>query len=388
MREKGYRLVPRPHFALTMATNEAQPDYCSEYLPMATNEAQPDYCSEYLPPDVIEKLEAGAFRCLTKHLQERSNEVQNMELMTMSGFCRNCLAKWMVLEARKLVDSSSNDDQLPVQALNALGYEQAAQHVYGMTYDEWKKRHQTKATQAQMERYNDARPLHALHDKDILNTRSDKPTTSPQTLASNVCCENIDQAEPEPKAVAPAPAKQSRSVGPFQPPPVPALSSPVRVGILTVSDRASRNEYETGDLSGPAVEKAARKVTGNLQTLLAIVPDNVEAIQTQLQTWSEEGFDLILTTGGTGLSPTDVTPEATRAILDLECAGLMSFVTTESSHLQPLSSLSRGTAGICKKTLIANLPGNPKGVSEVVPLLLPLLLHAVADLGGPAVGEI
>ena len=82
------------------------------------------------------------------------------------------------------------------------------------------------------------------------------------------------------------------------------------------------------------------------------------------------------------MSARDVTPEATRAVLTLECAGLMHFVTSECSQQQPLASLSRGTAGIRNHTVIANLPGNPKGVAEVVPLLLPLLVHAVADLHG------
>jgi molybdenum cofactor synthesis domain-containing protein len=128
------------------------------------------------------------------------------------------------------------------------------------------------------------------------------------------------------------------------------------------------------------VAKAIKEVSKSLEMSFSIVPDDTDAIQCKLREWSDQGVALILTTGGTGMSPRDVTPEATRAVLDLECAGLMSFVTTECAHQQPLASLSRGTAGVRGQTLIANLPGNPKGVGEVVPLLLPLLLHAVADL--------
>jgi molybdopterin adenylyltransferase len=294
-------------------------------------------------------------------------------------------------------ESTDSVSDLPVlQALNAMGYEEAAQHVYRTTLGEWKKRHQKKATDEQIEKYNASKSLHASHDKNLLALRADKPTqpllakaiqssTATETssggskpLSSNVCCQDIDEISSQaPPAQA---AKKTRMIEPFQPPPIPNLKSPTLVAILTVSDRAFKNEYETGDLSGPAVAKAIEQATKSLEISFSIVPDDTDAIQTKLREWADQGIDLILTTGGTGMSPRDVTPEATRAVLDLECAGLMSFVTTECSHQQPLASLSRGTAGIRGQTLIANLPGNPKGVGEVVPILLPLLLHAVADL--------
>ena len=122
-----------------------------------------------LPASVRTKLEAGAFASLCVHLQDRSDAVQNIDLMTLSGFCRNCLAKWLVVEARQLsadlkakADESSNTNtstntnanaQL-IQALDALGYDETAEHVYGCAYAEWKKRHAQKATDEQMDKYN------------------------------------------------------------------------------------------------------------------------------------------------------------------------------------------------------------------------------------------
>jgi len=211
------------------------------------------------------------------------------------------------------------------------------------------------------------------------------PASTAQTsLLSNVCCQDVEQSAAP--SIPPQPAKKSRTVSAFQPPPAPANGVSFTLGILTVSDRAANNEYETGDLSGPAVEEA---VLSTLKTLgdkvsctvikKSIVPDNVDAIQNALMDWCD-GCNLILTTGGTGFAPRDVTPEATVGILEKECRGLLSFVTTDCSQQQPLASLSRGTAGIRKDTLIANLPGNPKGVGEIVPILLPILLHAIADM--------
>jgi len=300
-----------------------------------------------------------------------------------------------------MVDAGKVNDSQVEKALNAMGYEEAAQHVYGMTYGQWKKQHQKKATDEQMKLYNTSKPLHAVHDKGLLETRAEKPVTNAEktasersmeqsgqfndALLSNVCCQDVEEVAKGTKAPICAPStKDARSVPPFQPPPIPPMKGSLKVGILTVSDRASTNQYETGDLSGPAVAKAVENVTKDFEPAFAIVPDDLEAIQSKLSAWCKAGVDMILTTGGTGMSPRDVTPEATRASLDQECAGLMSFVTNECSRQQPLASLSRGTAGICGRTVIANLPGNPKGVGEVVPVLLPLLMHALFDLQSEA----
>jgi gephyrin len=171
----------------------------------------------------------------------------------------------------------------------------------------------------------------------------------------------------------------------FQPPPPPKNGVTFSLGILTVSDRAAADQYETGDLSGPAVEDSVSStleaIGGTVSCNIvhkAVVADDVQEIQTTLKDWGD--CHLILTTGGTGFGKRDVTPEATVGILDRECRGLLSFVTTECSQQQPLASLSRGMSGIRGNTLICNLPGNPTGVREIVPILLPILLHAIADM--------
>jgi gephyrin len=213
-----------------------------------------------------------------------------------------------------------------------------------------------------------------------------------------VCCQNVEEVAAA--ETAKVPAKYTRGVPPFTLPPIPSkfkdtttssANKPlVSIAVLTVSDRAANNEYEHGDLSGPAVCQSVRELTGWEVSTVAIVPDDSAAIQAKIKTWSSTNtennnqnngpIDLILTTGGTGFSPRDITPEATKEVVDHELPNLMTFCITECSHIQPLSSLSRGTAGILNSTLIANLPGNPKSIGEILPLLLPLLLHAVADL--------
>jgi molybdopterin adenylyltransferase len=113
---------------------------------------------------------------------------------------------------------------------------------------------------------------------------------------------------------------------------------------------------------------------------IILVPDEIEAIQSKLRECADAGVDLVLTTGGTGFAARDVTPEATMAVVDRECHGLMAFVTTECSKAQSLASLSRGTAGVLRSTMICNLPGNPKGVDEVVPILLPIVIHGIYEM--------
>ena len=111
-----------------------------------------------------------------------------------------------------------------------------------------------------------------------------------------------------------------------------------------------------------------------------LLPDDIEVIQSKLRECADAGVDLVLTTGGTGFAARDVTPEATLAVVDRECHGLMAFVTTECSKIQSLASLSRGTAGVLGKTMICNLPGNPKGVEEIVPILLPIVIHGIYEM--------
>lgn len=310
------------------------------------------------------------------------------------------------MEARKLADSLEEEKDLEdrdkiLQSLNALGYDEAAQYVYGMNYGDWKKAHAKKATDGQMQKFNDSQPMWATHDKNVLTKRADEPAAALQStingtataapasksLLSNVCCQDLEEETKQEEP--PKPVSNTRQVPAFQPPAPPSKGVTFRLGILTVSDRASAGSYETGDLSGPAVVDAVNATLKSLgpsvslsqTTQTAIVPDDMQAIQAKLKEWSDTAqLDLILTTGGTGFAPRDVTPEATLGVVEKPCPGLITFCTMECSKLQSLASLSRGTAGLRGKTLIANLPGNPKGVGEIVPILLPLALHAVSDL--------
>jgi molybdenum cofactor synthesis domain-containing protein len=138
------------------------------------------------------------------------------------------------------------------------------------------------------------------------------------------------------------------------------------------------------DEGGPAVVSAIRNVPGvpsDLDFVMVMVPDDSAAIQAKIRTLADQGVDLIVTTGGTGFAARDVTPEATADVVDYELSSLIAFCTTICAEQHnPLQTLSRGTAGILNQTVIANLPGNPHSVQEIIPVLLPLLLHAVADV--------
>ena len=310
------------------------------------------------------------------------------------------------MEARKLSDEIQGEDEKELaKALDALGYDEAAQYVYGMMYPEWKKRHAQKASDEQMENFNNSKPLWASHDKQLLAKRNEEipgasstaatatpsppKTTSKSSLLSNVCCEDIDNIDNTKSASAvrvPAPQIPATVNAAFVPPALPKIY--FSLGVLTVSDRAASGDYPEGDLSGPMVQEVVASIlesssnntkTNDIQT--AIVPDEMDVIQTQLVDWTTKGsLDLILTTGGTGFSSRDVTPEATSAILDKACDGLMSFCSSSLTQIQPLAALSRGTAGVRGSTLICNLPGNPQAIREILPVLLPLALQAVADM--------
>ena len=149
----------------------------------------------------------------------------------------------------------------------------------------------------------------------------------------------------------------------------------IRFGILTLSDRSSRGER--ADSSGPALARLIHAENWSV-TYQHLLPDNESAIRDQLIQWADSGeVDVILTTGGTGFSPRDVTPEATRAVIEREAPGLAEAMRAASLKITPHAMLSRIVTGIRKKTLIINLPGSPKGAVENFQVLLPVIPHAV-----------
>lgn len=149
----------------------------------------------------------------------------------------------------------------------------------------------------------------------------------------------------------------------------------IRFGILTLSDRSSRGERP--DSSGPALA-ALIEAEGWSVARQSLLPDEESAIRETLVEWSDSGqVDVILTTGGTGFSPRDVTPEATRAIIEREAPGLAEAMRAASLRITPHAMLSRIVTGIRKRTLIVNLPGSPKGAAENLQVILPVIPHAV-----------
>jgi molybdopterin adenylyltransferase len=150
---------------------------------------------------------------------------------------------------------------------------------------------------------------------------------------------------------------------------------PIGAAILTVSDRSARGERP--DESGPALIQLAQEQGWQIIDT-SIVPDNTEAIKNILIDWCSAGsIDLILTTGGTGFAPRDITPEATLAVIQRAAPGLAEAMRLESLKVTPHAMLSRAVAGIRGKTLIVNLPGSPKAAVENLRAILPVLPHAV-----------
>ncbi len=152
------------------------------------------------------------------------------------------------------------------------------------------------------------------------------------------------------------------------------------VGILTISDKGSKGQRE--DTSGPAI-KDMLTGTGAEVILYGIVPDEKDAIAGKLIEWADASkIDLILTTGGTGLAPRDITPEATLAVVEKIVPGISEAMRAVSIRKTPRGMLSRGISGILGKTLIINLPGSPKAVRECLEVILPAIPHAIETVRG------
>ncbi len=159
----------------------------------------------------------------------------------------------------------------------------------------------------------------------------------------------------------------------------------IRFGILTLSDRSTRGERE--DASGPALTHRIQ-AEGWSVVEHSLLPDEESAIRQTLIAWADSGkMDVILTTGGTGFSPRDVTPEATRAVIQREAPGLAEAMRAASLKVTPHAMLSRIVSGIRGRTLIINLPGSPKGALENLEVVLPVIPHAVQLLRGDPTAE-
>lgn len=152
-----------------------------------------------------------------------------------------------------------------------------------------------------------------------------------------------------------------------------------RIGVLTLSDKGAQGQRV--DESGPVVCKMLEAV-GDV-THSSVLPDDVEAIVAILKSWSDqERLDLIVTTGGTGLTPRDVTPQATLQVIDFEVPGMAEVMRMRSLEKTPHAMLSRAVVGVRRQTMIINLPGSPKGARENLQAVLPALPHALAKLAG------
>jgi molybdopterin adenylyltransferase len=148
------------------------------------------------------------------------------------------------------------------------------------------------------------------------------------------------------------------------------------IGVLTISDSGAKGARQ--DTSGERIRAMVTQLPDVMISAGAIIPDERELIESTLREWSDEkDLKLILTTGGTGLAPRDVTPEATKAIIDREAPGIAEAMRAVSLQHTPFGMLSRGVAGTRGHTLIINLPGSPKAVKECLECILPVLPHAV-----------
>jgi molybdenum cofactor synthesis domain-containing protein len=152
----------------------------------------------------------------------------------------------------------------------------------------------------------------------------------------------------------------------------------ISVAILTLSDKGSRGERE--DLSGPAIKEIMEKLNARVE-YYEIIPDEKDLIKEKLFNYTNK-VDIILTTGGTGLSPRDVTPDATREVIDREIPGIAESMRAEGLKKTSRSMLSRAVAGVRGSTLIINLPGSPKAIKENLEVMLDIIPHAVEKIKG------
>lgn len=152
----------------------------------------------------------------------------------------------------------------------------------------------------------------------------------------------------------------------------------ISVGVLTISDKASRGQRD--DRGGPTIREIV-EAAGARVAEYAVIPDEQDEIAAALiRLTGELDLDVVFTTGGTGLAPRDVTPQATLGVIDYEVPGLAEAMRAASLAQTPAAMLSRAVAGVRGRTLIVNLPGNPKGVRECLEAIMPAIPHAVSTL--------
>lgn len=353
------------------------------------------------PPSTQTELEAYAFRQLLAHLRARP-DVANIDQMNLAGFCRNCLGKWYLRGARE-------------KGLR-MTYDEALEQVYGEPYGDWKGKHQKKATAEQLELFEQNAHLHAKHPKpdeppkDVAPKESEsmQPTKTPQVNAptqtpvppgnsalSDVCCTPADEIGTDTNDGGPSstPARgelnhesnKKRSEKNTQSIPTSVdHSTQIRLGVLTVSDRAFAGVYD--DLSGPAItQTVSSHFTNIFSTLSYVVPDDEQLIKQKIKQLVASGCNLVFTTGGTGIDPKDVTPEATLSVLHRIIPGISQYLLTKSLGVninQPHMCLSRAVAGVRDDCLIINLPGRPSACVELVTEVAPILPHALRQIKG------
>jgi molybdenum cofactor synthesis domain-containing protein len=160
----------------------------------------------------------------------------------------------------------------------------------------------------------------------------------------------------------------------------------VRTAVLTISNRVSRREAD--DTSGELLARMAEEAGADVDAM-EVLPDDLGLIEDRLHHFVDDEFTFVFTTGGTGLTPDDVTPEATKAVIEREAPGIAEAMRAESMRITPMGMLARGMAGVAHRTLIVNFPGNPKAIEELFPVIAPVLAHAAETLvreGGRAAG--
>jgi molybdenum cofactor synthesis domain-containing protein len=151
----------------------------------------------------------------------------------------------------------------------------------------------------------------------------------------------------------------------------------MRTCVLTVSTSVSRRVSE--DESGPLLAHLAEEAGADVEAM-EVVPDDYGLVEDRLHHYVDDDFALILTTGGTGFTPDDITPEATRAVIERDAPGIAEAMRAESLRHTPHGMLSRGVSGIAHRTIIINFPGSPRAIGQLFPVVAPVLEHAVRTL--------